>query len=42
MDLLDKEDIAAVNVSAPDHWHAQMAIYCTRKGKHIYGQNRWR
>jgi predicted dehydrogenase len=38
IDLLDKEDIDAVNVSAPDHWHAHMAIYCARKGKHIYGQ----
>ena len=36
--LLEKEDIDAVNVSAPDHWHAFMAIYCARKGKHIYGQ----
>ncbi len=38
LDLLEKEDIDAVNVSAPDHWHAHMAIYCARKGKHIYGQ----
>ncbi|MGI9243441.1 MAG: Gfo/Idh/MocA family protein, partial [Verrucomicrobiales bacterium] len=38
MELLEKEDIDAVNVSAPDHWHAHMAIYCARKGKHIYGQ----
>jgi predicted dehydrogenase len=36
--LLEKEDIDAVNVSSPDHWHAYMAIYCARKGKHIYGQ----
>ena len=38
IDLLEKEDIDAVNISAPDHWHAHMAIYCARKGKHIYGQ----
>jgi len=37
-ELLEKEDIDAVNVSAPDHWHAYMAIHCARKGKHIYGQ----
>ncbi len=37
-ELLAKEDIDAVNVSAPDHWHAYMAIYCAQKGKHIYGQ----
>lgn len=37
-DLIAREDIDAVNVSAPDHWHAYMAIYCAQKGKHIYGQ----
>ena len=37
-ELLDNEDIDAVNISAPDHWHAVMAIYCANKGIHIYGQ----
>lgn len=36
--LLEKEDIDAVNISTPDHWHAVMAIECARRGKHIYGQ----
>jgi predicted dehydrogenase len=37
-ELLEKEDVDAVNISSPDHWHAYQAIYCARKGKHIYGQ----
>lgn len=37
-DLLDNEDVDAVNISTPDHWHAVMAIYCANKKKHVYGQ----
>jgi predicted dehydrogenase len=37
-ELLRKEDVDAVEVSTPDHWHAIMAITCARRGKHIYGQ----
>lgn len=37
-EMLEKEDIDVVQVSTPDHWHAYMAVYCARKGKHIYGQ----
>lgn len=37
-DLLDNEDVDAVNISTPDHWHAVMAIYCANRKKHIYGQ----
>lgn len=37
-ELLAREDVDAVNISSPDHWHAYMAIDCARKGKHIYGQ----
>lgn len=37
-ELLDNEDVDAVNISTPDHWHAVLAIYAANKGKHIYGQ----
>jgi predicted dehydrogenase len=37
-EMMDKEDLDVVQVSTPDHWHACMAVYAARKGKHIYGQ----
>ncbi|MFA5189808.1 MAG: Gfo/Idh/MocA family oxidoreductase [Verrucomicrobiia bacterium] len=37
-ELLAKEDVDAVQISTPDHWHAVMAIICARRSKHIYGQ----
>jgi len=37
-DMLDKEDLDAVVISTPDHWHAIHAITAARKGLHIYGQ----
>lgn len=37
-DLLDNEDVDAVNISTPDHWHAVLAVYCANRKKHIYGQ----
>ncbi len=37
-EMMEKEDLDAVQISTPDHWHAYMAIYAARKGKHIYGQ----
>ena len=37
-DMLDSEDLDAVVISTPDHWHAVQAITAARKGLHIYGQ----
>jgi len=37
-ELLEKEDMDAINVSTPDHWHCAVALHAARKGKHIYGQ----
>ncbi len=37
-EVLARDDIDAVNISTPDHWHAVMAIEAARAGKHIYCQ----
>jgi predicted dehydrogenase len=37
-EMLEKEDLNAIQISTPDHWHAYQAIYAARKGLHIYGQ----
>jgi len=37
-DLLANKDIDAVQISTPDHWHAQVAIEAALAGKHIYCQ----
>ena len=37
-ELIDNEDIDAVNISTPDHWHAVMAVYCANRKIHVYGQ----
>ncbi len=36
--VLARDDIDALQISTPDHWHAIMAIEGARSGKHIYGQ----
>ena len=35
-ELLERKDIDAVVIVAPDHWHAQMAVDAARAGKDIY------
>lgn len=36
IDLLERDDINAVIIATPDHWHARMAIDAANRGKHIY------
>lgn len=36
--LLAREDIDAVMLALPDHWHALIAVEAARRGKDIYGE----
>jgi len=35
-ELLARDDIDAVSIATPDHWHAVMALAAIRAGKHVY------
>lgn len=37
-EMLAADDIDAVIVAAPDHWHARMTIDAARAGKHVYAE----
>ncbi|MDE0105927.1 MAG: Gfo/Idh/MocA family oxidoreductase [Bryobacterales bacterium] len=37
-ELLVRDDVDAIYIGTPDHWHAPMAIAAARAGKHIYSQ----
>jgi len=37
-EMLEKEDLDAVLISTPNHWHALQAIAAADKGIHVYGQ----
>lgn len=37
-ELLEKEDVDAVEICTPDHWHGYQTVYCAQKGKHLYAQ----
>ena len=35
-DMLASDDIDAVIITTPDHWHSKMAVDAERAGKHVY------
>ncbi len=37
-DVVGRDDIDAIYIGTPDHWHAMIAIAAARAGKEIYGQ----
>lgn len=37
-DMIAREDLDAVVISTPDHWHCAAAVHAASQGLHIYGQ----
>jgi len=37
-DMLEREDIDAISIATPDHWHALTAIHSCQSGKDVYCQ----
>ncbi|MCD4710996.1 MAG: Gfo/Idh/MocA family oxidoreductase [Bacteroidales bacterium] len=37
-DMLADDDIDAIIIATPDHWHAQMTIDAAKAGKHVYAE----
>ena len=35
-ELMERQDIDAVQITAPDHWHPLIALEAIRRGKHVY------
>ena len=34
--VLESKDVDAITIAMPDHWHAPMAVYGLKAGKHVY------
>ena len=37
-ELLARDDIDAVTITVPDHWHALIAVAAAKAGKHVYSE----
>lgn len=37
-EMFAKEDLDAIVINTPDHWHCAVAVQAARRGLHIYGQ----